>query len=449
MKKVEAIELFSSAICNLNCKYCYIPKDKVKMSQVHNLIIEKIKNGRFISQIKDLVGDDLTSISHWGTEPTLTLSMFKKFYTDILNEFPKFKTVSMSSNFMTDPNILINFINDFPKTDRQIKFKIQISLDGPAWITDYNRVNGSAETIVKNTIEFVKNVKVPDNYFVELGFKPTHDANVISDLSNKFLNFLSYCEFFDNVIYEVSSNINNKSIFLNRNCQPTVVVPGQYTKQDGLNYSKVAHYFSEVFQERKYKNAIFPLPYYTHFCRMIKRMDLSMVGRTSIGCSAGNSMLAFDHQDGIHICHRLFYEGDEFKNSINEFFRNSNSYLGYNDGTDKNELFKSLSTNCNDKLNLSRVMYLTKGLNDYHKFKIGSGFTLIKELSLCGLISEEYSKDDLLCTLLMLFMISRDCYIDSLLGAGSIHLTCPSVLKLFGNGVFELLYHNMIGEHNV
>jgi len=451
MEKIESIELFSAAICNLKCKYCYIPKDENVMTKIHKLIVEKIKSGEYISKIKNLVGDDLTSISHWGTEPTLTLSLFNDFYSEVLKEFSKFRTVSMSTNFMTNPMILVKFIKDFPSTDKQIKFKIQMSLDGPPWITDSNRENGSAETIFKNIVTFVKELgsDIPDNYHIELSFKPTHDSFVISELVDK-KKFYSYCDYFDNVVYEINNNIKSNRVDFIRICQPTVVVPGQYTKEDGLNYYKVSSYFFEVFREKKYKNAIFPPPYFTHFVRMMQQLDNTMVGRSSIGCSAGNTMLAIDHLDNVHICHRLLHENaPELKHLLSEHFRNSNSYLGYNDGTNKNELLKNLTCDSNDELQLTKMLYVTKGYKDFHKFKIAAGVSLIKELALCKLISDEYLYDDRLCSLLMIFMIHRECYVDSLLATGSLYLTCPSVIKLFGNGAFELLYHNMIGDNNV
>jgi hypothetical protein len=66
-----AVEMFSAGWCNLQCKYCYIPKTDF-LRTVHKNIIEKIKNGSLLEEISKIFGEDLESLSHWGTEPTLT-----------------------------------------------------------------------------------------------------------------------------------------------------------------------------------------------------------------------------------------------------------------------------------------------------------------------------------------------------------------------------------------
>jgi pyruvate formate-lyase activating enzyme-like uncharacterized protein len=55
----EHITLFTTALCNLNCNYCYICKDaKNCLLDIDKQIDEDFKNNTYINQIKDL-GDNV------------------------------------------------------------------------------------------------------------------------------------------------------------------------------------------------------------------------------------------------------------------------------------------------------------------------------------------------------------------------------------------------------
>ena len=79
---VVAAELFSAGWCNLACKYCYIPKTDF-LKGIHKSIINSIEDGTYIKDLKEMYGDKLESLAHWGTEPTLTVKKFKKGFVII------------------------------------------------------------------------------------------------------------------------------------------------------------------------------------------------------------------------------------------------------------------------------------------------------------------------------------------------------------------------------
>ena len=83
-----AINLFASAVCNLNCKYCYIPKNKTTTSNIQEKIINNIESGSYVNTIEEWFDiDRVIAISHWGAEPTLTLLRFICFYETAFNKF--------------------------------------------------------------------------------------------------------------------------------------------------------------------------------------------------------------------------------------------------------------------------------------------------------------------------------------------------------------------------
>jgi len=445
-KRFVSAEMFSAGVCNLNCRYCYIPKDP-KISKIHKEIISKIKDGSFIKELKELYGENLEYISHWGTEPTLTLDEFieNKFYEDALKSFPKLHVVSMSSNFMTDPNILVNFISNFPEHKRKIEFKIQMSLDGPAWITDGNRCNAATEKIINNIYFFVEKINdISDdlkkkNNKVYLHFKSTHYKEEIKKLMDKE-RVIEYCDFFDNVCKNIIEK--NKFIDFYNNCAPTLVYPGTYECQDGKNYAVYNKNFYEIYKENRYNYAKFFPQSLNYFLETIKVCDLIHTNNSQIGCSAGRSQLALSQNKDIMPCHRIFYMNDEIYDSLfGSYFTNNDYYYGYENQRDI--LMKKFLI-ANDEKSLANMIYVYTGYHDYNKLKITLTYALIKEMADCGLLSSQYKEDDKLAELLSIMIVRRECSIDNILTTGSMHIAPATSIKMFGNGVFDFYYNEIL-----
>ena len=230
---VTAVELFSAGWCNLECKYCYIPKTDF-LKGVHKTIIQRIKDGGFIQDLKDIYGDQLTAIAHWGTEPTLTVTQFREFYKQAYKEFPKLDTIKISSNFMTNPENLLKFVTEIlPDDEKQLDVNIQVSLDGPAYITDKNRLGGSTEQIMKNCIYFTKELnRIGTKHNVAMHLKPTAGNDDILSLSD-MKKTIEYYEFFDEFMTQWREANSNKIADIMAAVDPTLVLPGHYTSEDG------------------------------------------------------------------------------------------------------------------------------------------------------------------------------------------------------------------------
>ena len=74
------IDIFFSSICNMNCQYCYIEREKKKLFDYNERIIEKIKNKEFVKNlIENFPGkiDEVQSICLWGMEPSLNADYFE------------------------------------------------------------------------------------------------------------------------------------------------------------------------------------------------------------------------------------------------------------------------------------------------------------------------------------------------------------------------------------
>lgn len=450
--KIVAVEMFSAGVCNLDCSYCYIPKKK-ELSLFHNAILDNIKTDNFVEQIIRDFGEETTAISHWGTEPTLTISEYKKsdFYKKLLVNTPNFSKITLSSNFLRQPDDLIEFIYNLPQVKNRLMVSVQMSLDGPDYITDKNRKLGSTNTIIKNILSFTKSLKdiqeqlTKNNIYVHSHFKPTHYIDEIKLLTDKKYVY-EYCDIFEYVIGELNKYVNPTFEF-NNDCNPTLVYPGRYTVEDGKNYLKYIMNFDEVYKEKKYKNAFFTIPYKYALEETIHFLNSMFVCKSNSSCSAGNSQVGLADKNDYTICHRYFYMNDNnvYDSIFNESIKDNKCYSGneYN----RHEISKRYLFS--DEYNAARVLYVTKLYNDYQRHKLNAYNALIKEMSDCGQIDKIFSKDTGLALLLSIFFIKRSCPAENIITTGSIYLSSTSFFKLFGNGAFEYLCKSISELENV
>jgi len=147
--------LESSGVCNLNCSYCYIPKDVSIQGKINQSIIKAIENGDYLKYIEKLFGNKLESLSLWGTEPTLNIPVMIKynFFDDLFRLEPNLNSISLSTNLISNYNRLYQFyehINQLAIKYNKPNFKIdvQLSIDGHKPITDKNRGQNMTEKIL-------------------------------------------------------------------------------------------------------------------------------------------------------------------------------------------------------------------------------------------------------------------------------------------------------------
>lgn len=149
----KRLSIYTSSSCNLNCKYCYEKNYKMKINhpQDYNIYIDKL----LYFNIKNK--ETLESIELWGGEPLLGLQEFITYLPRFLNVFPNLKEIKLSSNFTVDNSadlisMLLYRINEYMFEDRHFTVKLQISIDGPQEINDFNRGIGSTQKVLNNII---------------------------------------------------------------------------------------------------------------------------------------------------------------------------------------------------------------------------------------------------------------------------------------------------------
>jgi len=445
-----AVELFSSAWCNLDCSYCYIPKHSQFIKDLHKEIKEKIKDGTFIEKLQENYGDKLEAITHWGTEPTLTLEYFDDFYKKALKTFPKLKTISLSSNFMTNPEILVNFIKNLPN-EKKLTIDVQMSLDGPHWITDENRRQGTTDKIIENIVKFIEKINKYDiKHKIQSHFKPTVTSdqfNILTDEQEVFKYYL----FFDLVLEKMFKVNTNNIVNIIPAVDPTIVCPGEYTKQDGVNFNKVYLNQFELGKNNRFKYIKFPdSNYYERFCRVMNEINEVYTKHLMFTCSAGDSQFGIDHKDQLHPCHDTFYvKYDEYKKAlekdtdrlINEDVMTKTSILDF--------MSKKWVYNEDSDIQLLKYLRRNRSYHDFLKQKIAAASVLIYEMMECNQISNDFKDKELLELFALFLVCSFACPTNSIANYGSLFILHHDYIRLFGNGLFQNFVKRYINEKNI
>ena len=436
----EAAELFSSGWCNLECQYCYIPKTDL-LKPIHKEIISCIKDGTYLKRIEELYGNDLTTISHWGTEPTLTISLFKDFYKQAIDIFPNLNKIHTSSNFMTNPKNLIDFISSLP-TKRPLEIHIQISHDGPPIITDKNRCGGSADLIKKNSITFIKMVnEILPLHKIVTNFKPTITEIDIDYLST-FENCKNYYDYFEEYVKECIEANGNNMVDLGRSVDPTVVCPGNYNSNDGKKFFKLLQN-QEILNAYEYIYITKPTSNYFYRIKDSSRVWKEYFTKQRMfTCSAGDSNMGIAPHE-LHLCHQTYYlKYDGYYEAIKEYGKRNLEYFKPSvDGVDSgslNNLRDMEVVPYDDNKKIVEFLYRNRAYHDFATQRVAATLSIINEMVKAEQISKVYS-DQYLSTIFAMVLLQATCPADIVTSSGNLHCAPISMVRLFGNGVFEKL----------
>jgi len=439
-----AMELFAAGWCNLSCKYCYIPKTDF-LKTIHSKIIKRIEDGSMLKDLEEMFGESLESLSHWGTEPTLTTGLFKEFYEQAIVKFPKLNRVMLSSNFMTPSKNIIKFVNEILPKTKKLEVAIQMSLDGPAWITDENRSGGSAVVIMRNIKEFLAGVDITAHN-ITLNFKPTINKKILTKLCN-IEELKEYYLFYDNFFSEMNQVLDLTKIRIANSVNPTVAVPDTYSKEDGINFYKLTMNQLELACKEKY-NFITPPSsfYYSRYREKVNYFREYHTKQKMFTCSAGDSCFAGgDLDDTIYSCHRSFYiPYKEYENSCKEWPLDEENTNGIKQG--RVETMKNLTiSNFKNKKEMARTLYVSRCYHDFTKHRLTTQVATIRELAYINQMSPIY-KNLGLAVEFSKFLQAGYCHMDNITSSNCYEISNLGNFRLFGNGTFEQYCKMLIEE---
>lgn len=440
-----ACEMFSSAICNLDCNYCYIPKTP-EMANIHQNIVNSLRNGSFLSNAKKLYNDKLEYLSLWGAEPTMILSELSKVFPQFIETFPKLKFISFSTNFIKNIDIMLDFINKIPK-DKKFEFQIQVSLDGPAEITDVNRGIGSTEIIEKNVNYFFGQLNLMDlgKLIITSHLKSTWDGDNISlfyeniDILHKTVKYLKN---FHNFL----PFITNNNLKLNYVACGTLALPGIYTVEDGKKWAKICNELNKLDKEdgKSLNNS-----YLIYKIRMKRMIDLSSEYFSKFNmftCSGGDSNWLLDDEGFTHMCHRTaFGAKDKYIEEALKVDKKNRDIDYFKNGT-LESIKKNYIANIENQYEIDRLSYTMGGYHNFFRLKDSFNITILKEMVLSGQANKCYLNEEFSSLFSMFLNSSFSCPAEALLTNGSMHLLPTSIIRLFANGAFEEIFKACLEE---
>jgi len=429
----EACEILVAAVCPLACKYCYIPKDP-SMQTMHEEIREAMKSGKLLARLKDVFdSNQLKYLGFWGTEPATVFPDILQFLREAQKVFPKLANLSFSTSFIFPPDVYLKFLKGIDSVGRPYKVDMQISLDGPSWITDKNRMEGVTERVVNNWKAFIDalNDTPFERITVSLKWKATHSIENMKEFLKNPQRVEEYIGFFESLNnYFIKHNRNKRVTLAVKSYVPTLVVPGKYTSEDGKVFAK----YLQLLHLKGLKST------YSYRLRRLLIHEKELTRNPScFTCSGGRSN--FGLSDNLTICHRGFYLDDEryvkaiLSHPDIENWDVSCFEKGFLDVYKRNFVVDP-----RDEMNKIRFYYVMRNYHDYLSLKIAATEALLIELVKAGQASRVYLESQELRTLFALFINSAlSCPSENILNTGSLHLQTLSLIRLFANGAFEEL----------
>jgi uncharacterized protein len=147
---IELLIVQGSSFCNIDCKYCYLPdrgnKKKISVATVETAI-RKIFDEK-------LVKKEFSLVWHAG-EPTAMNIEFYKEVTELLNNIVP-DGYKVNQHIQTNATLINQEWCDFFKTSNMI---VGVSIDGPQFIHDANRVTRSGKGTYEKTMEGINLLK--------------------------------------------------------------------------------------------------------------------------------------------------------------------------------------------------------------------------------------------------------------------------------------------------
>lgn len=159
---IQNIDLFITERCNLNCSYCFHPKNDIVLS------VEEGK--KILDRLKELYPEEM-SMTFFGGEPLLFPETVLQLtqYSKTLWETPRFH-ISTNGTY---------FDEDMFKKYKELDFKFQISLDG---IEEVNKVSrgGDFSLICSNAKKIIE--MFPDSTSVRMTVTPENVSFMMKNI---------------------------------------------------------------------------------------------------------------------------------------------------------------------------------------------------------------------------------------------------------------------------
>lgn len=455
-----AVELYASAVCNLNCVYCFQPKVSDHMKKVNEEIVEWITSGRCEDDLLEFC-PTVQYISFWGGEPTINLPLFTERLEYFYTKFPDLKEFMFSSNMSTRRLVdnIISFLKRIEelntKFDREVSVRVQISIDGMPELNDKSRLGSKATEIMDNVTYML--TAVPNYRYGKSNIKATCNGESIRILSDPEKLEENY-RFFESY-YKRWKQISPE-FFPKGGEFITLVAPGGYVSEDGPYLKQIIRTQSSPEFQSKFDPSLVTflnqvsdriLHAYQTLARNYHR---SYVGEVinNCTCSACKTQFGLDHKRNFHLCHGTFFFDKDLEPFLKEHHLESDyeRIYGYDWSTLDYVARDKLICSLDDPLNLSRLILVGRNYSYSLTAKFQFYELMIKEMAACGQIPKEFLTNENLRRVAIAYLVagSNGCPINNVWAHGSFDVDDLSRMRMILNGPLQETLSLMKGRYS-
>lgn len=357
--------LYTTAVCNLKCVYCYIDKNPA-LKKIDEILDESFKGDYYFEFAKDMFPDpnQLQCVEFWGGEPILRLDRAHYTVKKLIEHYPNLSEFFMSTNFTyTEWNKrffdFIKLLQSYP--ERKFYFNLQLSLDGPEEINDSQRGKGVTEIFQKHFASYVNELnkvlsKDGNNVKIVAQFKPTLTSDIIRKhllTKTKIIEYYDYFDaykvYFENTI-KVSKEFADLILVI-----PNTASPSPHTQQDGKEFADFCKMCREITEENQNGDR-----YFTYFDNIVPYIPRYKVNYNSSSycqscgaCGSGRSVVGLLPYEYVSCCH------NGFVNLISDYKKYS---------------IENKDTSLDFRLFMDKSNYMIKHKSEYHQYEKNVAF---------------------------------------------------------------------------
>ena len=461
----SCITVFTTALCNLNCSYCYICKDKNGgLKQIDDDLQKCFDENFYIKQVLDIdpnCHNSIDTISLWGGEPFLGIYRFIDHIPDFFKNFPNITTIDFSTNMsLSDhPERLCDLVQVIEKNyyllnasqkKQKIRISGQISIDGYKEMNDTTRGLGVTDKIYQNWEKFVNMVDFDKSkIFFHFTTKSTFskDSWHFVDTAEKAFK---WCESFDKNLYQPWRKSKCKVIYEHGFWNNAM--PSEYSQKDGLKYAEVTKAFVDAYEKvhnelpsfKNYKTivaeALGPVGlleenYQKDFSLLTKSMSCKKCG---MGCGVFSYNLVPIPNGKFTMCHRGLFD------SYTDYINNMNQQEHLNGLAN---LWSSIDAKKYWIFDKEEILQMHNTINKLYEYTNYTFYTdliqQVKNYADSGLIDSKYQNISEIEPTVSILLSRSQCIQDCFIFGGSWTTRTPLEIPLFYNGSMDLIVNEI------
>lgn len=434
--------LYTCGVCNLNCRYCNIDKNPV-LAEIDKQLAASFEGDYYFNRIKQYFPEKtmLRNIETWGGEPFLHMERIYPLLRKLIEFYPYFDNMYSSTNFSYPTWLdqffgLMDIFGEYPT--RYFQYTLQLSVDGPEDINDYNRGTGVTQKCLANfkkLTEALKNGRLPSNVQLVITLKGTLDLDNIRALQSKE-KIIEYYQFYENNYMLPIRDLKLANAYTALSV-PNTAVPSPVTVEDGKLFANFCRLCREIEQENWVNHYFQEYTVITPFANRNRGCENCVNYQGPLwGCGSGTTVIGFLPNNMVTSCHEGFTEVvDKYKQYVAE--RNlDNIVISFNRFIGDNKV--QLTMTDEQYLEHERKMYYY--LADNATAQLASSTTQIMALAMANLVDPKYLDEATARNAARYFQDNCSfCIKDNYNQTGSFTLFHNGLYKLLLNGALDYI----------